>query len=81
MNGLVARRLGLRVAEERRLRQAAVARIGRRPYLLRQLAFLTATTPFVRDAIPRGRRPQAIQPLLFALMPDQRDLLDYVGNR
>lgn len=81
MNGVIARRLGLRVEEERRLRAAAIARLGRRAYLLRQLSFLTATTPAVRALVPRGRRSQAIEPLLFALMPDQADLLGYIGGR
>jgi hypothetical protein len=78
MNGVVARRLGLQAAEERRLRSVAIARIGQHQYLLRQLAFLMATTPLLRSAIPHRRRPQAIEPLLFALMPDQGDLLAYV---
>lgn len=78
MNRVVARRLGLRPSEERRLRSAAVARIGRRPYLLRQAAFLAATTPPLCRAIPRRYRQPAIEPLVFALMPDQAGVLDYL---
>lgn len=78
MNSLVARRLGLEPSEERRLRAAAVARIGRSSYLLRLLAFAVATTPVLRIAVPSTLRPRVIQPLLFALMPDQADLLAYV---
>lgn len=82
MNALVARRLGLEPSEERRLRAAALARIGRRSYALRLLAFAAATTPGLRIAVPSSVRPRLIQPLLFALMPDQADLLAYVeGGR
>jgi hypothetical protein len=78
--GYVASRLGLDDAELRQLRASARARVGRHGLRARELAFALATAPGLRRLIPPAMRRRAIDPLLFALMPGQAEILLYAGQ-
>ena len=56
----------------------ARARLGRRGYLLRCAAFLLATAPLLRHAIPMRLRVRAIRPFLYGLLPSPSENLYYL---
>lgn len=70
--------LGLDRAEAELLTRLARAGLGRRGYLLRAAAFMLATAPLLRHAVPSRIRVRAIRPLLYGLMPSPSENLLYV---
>lgn len=69
--------LGLTRAEAELLTERARAGLGSRGYLLRAAAFVLATMPLLRRAIPRRFRLRAIRPLLYGLLPSPSENLFY----
>lgn len=75
------RLLGLTQAEAELLTKRAVARLGKRGFQVRALAFALATAPVLRRLIPAPLRLRAITPLLHALLPGPSENLLYAGSR
>jgi hypothetical protein len=69
--------LGLTRSEAELLTERARAGLGTRGYMLRAAAFLLATMPLLRRAIPRRFRVRAVRPLLYGLLPSPSENLFY----
>jgi hypothetical protein len=69
--------LALTSAEIELLAPRSRARLGWPSYGLRMAAFLLATAPLLRHALPTNLRQRAIRPFLYALMPGPAENLLY----
>jgi hypothetical protein len=75
----LAKQLDLSPGEVALLAARARRRLGFRRYLVRLVAFVLATAPVLRTAIPANLRLRAIRPFLYALLPGPTENLLYVG--
>jgi hypothetical protein len=75
----VSRVLGISSDEASLLFAGARARLGKRALALRAAAFVAATMPVLRPAMPLRVRRAALRPLVYALFPGLSEKLLYAG--
>lgn len=75
----LSRLLDLSSAEAALLSARARTSLGPRAYAVRAVAFLVATAPILRRALPAGVRRKAIRPLVYGLIPGPSENLLYAG--